>query len=112
VGSSQVVPIVDVPVEEVWARFEADPTSLLADVGTAAECAFVGLPDPSSLDKQPPLAEWQAFPGNRLDPQFEERLSEMLNAPGVEQDAELFLNCGSGGRSKMAAQVMALSGFT
>ena len=41
----EVVHIEDVPVEEVWARLEKDSGSVLIDVRTRAEWAFVGLPD-------------------------------------------------------------------
>ena len=43
--SMETVHIQDVPVEEVWARLEKDPGSVLIDVRTRAEWTFVGLPD-------------------------------------------------------------------
>jgi len=112
VGSSQVVQVDDVPVTEVWARLAADPRAVLIDVRTRAEWAFVGLPDLSSIGKQPVLVEWQSFPDNRIDPLFAEHLKDALDPAGVRKDDELLFICRSGGRSKMAAAVMMGAGYT
>lgn len=111
-GSSQIINIDDVPVEEVWKRLQADPGARLIDVRTKAEWAYVGVPDLASLDKQVVLLEWQTFPDNRVDPQFADRLSGLLSKAGVGKDAELFFICRSGGRSRSAAQTMAAAGFS
>ncbi len=79
---------------------------------TRAEWAYVGLPDLSSIGKRPFLIEWQTFPDNRVNPEFVERLSEMLEVAGIDKQAELFFLCRSGGRSKRAAQAMAEAGYT
>jgi len=112
VGSSPVVHIDDVPVEEVWARLHSNPDSLLIDVRTRAEWAYVGVPDLSSIGKRPALVEWQIFPDNRVNPDFVDRLSAALTEAKVSKDAELFFICRSGGRSKAAAQAMTAAGFT
>jgi len=112
VGSSDVFHIEDVSVVETWARLESDPGAVLIDVRTRAEWAFVGLPDLTSLGKQPVLIEWQSFPDNRVDAQFAARLASTLKDAGVGQDAELLFICRSGGRSKMAAQALSGLGFT
>lgn len=109
--SGQDIHIVDVDVREVWKRLQEDPASALIDVRTRAEWAYVGLPELSSIGKQPFLIEWQSFPDSRVDPAFVERLSDMLEAAGVDKQAELFFICRSGGRSKMAAQAMAAAGY-
>lgn len=111
-GSSQVINIDDVPVEEVWRRLQADPKSRLVDVRTKAEWAYVGVPDLGGIGKEVVLLEWQTFPDNRIDPQFADRLSALLSAAGVANDTELFFICRSGGRSRSAAQTMAAAGFT
>jgi len=112
VGSGQAVHIVDVDVREVWKRLKEEPTAVLIDVRTQAEWAYVGLPDLSSIGKRPFLIEWQTFPDNRVNPEFVERLSEMLEEAGIDKQAELFFLCRSGGRSKRAAQAMAEAGYT
>lgn len=104
--------IEEVPVREAWNRLSSDPVSQLIDVRTRAEWAFVGVPDLSSLGRQPVLIEWQTFPDSRVDPNFAERLKSALDAAGVSPDAELLFICRSGGRSLMAARVMASAGYT
>ncbi|HRK17825.1 MAG TPA: rhodanese-like domain-containing protein [Hyphomicrobiaceae bacterium] len=103
--------IEEVPVREAWKRLSSDPASQLIDVRTRAEWAFVGVPDLSSLGRQPVLIEWQTFPDSRVDPNFAERLKSALDAAGVSPDAELLFICRSGGRSLMAARVMASAGY-
>lgn len=111
VGSSQVINIDDVPVDEVWSRLQADAGAKLIDVRTKAEWSYVGVPDLGSIGKEVVLLEWQTFPDNRIDPQFAERLSALLSKTGVNKDAELFFICRSGARSRSAAQTMAAAGF-
>lgn len=106
-----VVHIEDVSVTEVWKRLSSDAASVLIDVRTRAEWAYVGLPDLSGIGKQVIMVEWQTFPDNRIDPVFVANLTEALDAAGVEKSAELFIICRSGGRSRMAAVVMAEAGY-
>lgn len=110
-GSGQTIHIVDVDVQEVWKRLQEDPAAVLIDVRTRAEWSYVGVPELSSMGKQPIFIEWQTFPDNRVDPGFVERLSETLEAAGVSNQAELFFICRSGGRSRMAAQAMTAAGY-
>lgn len=106
-----VVKIEDVSVTEVWKRLVSDARSVLIDVRTRAEWAYVGLPDLSGIGKQVIMVEWQTFPDNRIDPGFVANLTEALGAAGVEKSAELLFICRSGGRSRMAAVVMAEAGY-
>jgi rhodanese-related sulfurtransferase len=112
VGSVEAIHIVDVDLKDVWDRLSQDSNSVLIDVRTRAEWSYVGLPDLSSIGKQPVLIEWQSFPDNRVDPRFAERLAETLNNAGTGRDAELFFICRSGARSRMAAQAMTAAGYT
>jgi rhodanese-related sulfurtransferase len=111
VESMQVVPIDDVPVEEVWSRLEKDPGSVLIDVRTRAEWAFVGLPDLERIGKRVLTVEWQTSPEHRIDAAFPERLKQALDAAGANENTELFFICRSGGRSRMAAEAMANAGY-
>jgi rhodanese-related sulfurtransferase len=111
VASHENIPIADVSVSDTWGRLKADTKSVLVDVRTRAEWAFVGLPDLSSLAKRPVLVEWQTFPDNREDPQFAERLATALGEAGVSKDSEVFFLCRSGGRSKRAAEAMTAAGY-
>ena len=63
-----------VSVEDTWARLKSDTRSVLIDVRTIAEWAYVGLPDLSAIGKQPVLVEWQGFPDNRPNTAFVERV--------------------------------------
>ena len=102
----------DVPVEDVWARLQNDGTAQLVDVRTKPEWAFVGLPDVSDLGRRVLMVEWQTFPEARVDPAFGDRLRKLLDEAGVKKDADLFFICRTGGRSRMAAEVMAEAGYT
>jgi rhodanese-related sulfurtransferase len=107
----EVVHIEDVPVEEVWARLEKDSGTVLIDVRTRAEWAFVGLPDLERIGKRVLTVEWQTSPESRIDAAFPERLKKVLDAAGADKDSELFFICRSGGRSRMAAEAMANAGY-
>lgn len=107
----EVVHIEDVPVEEVWARLESDPASVLIDVRTRAEWAFVGLPDLAQIGKRVLTVEWQTSPESGIDAAFPDRLTAVLDAAGAGADTELFFICRSGGRSRMAAEAMANAGY-
>lgn len=109
-GSREGVSVDNVPVENVWARL-GTTDSVLIDVRTKAELAFVGLPELAQLGKRVLTVEWQSFPDNRVDPSFVDRLSQALEAAGAKKDTELFFICRSGGRSRMAAEAMAAAGF-
>jgi rhodanese-related sulfurtransferase len=106
------VQIDSLSVEETWTRLKRDADSVLIDVRTNAEWAFVGLPDLSSIGKRPAQVEWQAFPGDRPNPAFVDRLAEALAAIGANKDSELFFICRSGGRSLKAARAMTAAGFS
>jgi rhodanese-related sulfurtransferase len=105
------VHIESVSVEETWTRLKADAGSVLIDVRTIAEWAYVGLPDLSSIGKRPVLVEYQAFPDDRLNTVFVEKVSEALGPIGATLDSELFFICRSGKRSLKAARAMVAAGY-
>ncbi len=105
------VPIESVSVEDAWARLKGDPDSVLIDVRTIAEWAYVGLPELDSLGKRPVLVEWQGFPDERQNAAFVERVVEALRELGADQDNELLFICRSGQRSLRAARAMAAAGY-
>jgi len=112
VGQARQGHVDDVGVAEVWERLRSDPNSVLIDVRTRAEWAFVGIPDLTGAGKQPVLVEYQTFPDNREDPRFAERLIASLKEVGSQNDAEMFFLCRSGSRSKRAALIMMAAGYT
>jgi rhodanese-related sulfurtransferase len=103
--------IEDVSVLETWKRLEGDPKAVLVDVRTRAEWAFVGIPELSRINREVLLMEWQTFPDSRTAPDFAERLDAALAANGADKSTEIFFICRSGGRSRMAAEVMASAGY-
>lgn len=109
-GSREGVSVDNVPVQDVWARL-GETDSVLIDVRTRAEWAFVGLPDLAQAGKRVVTVEWQSFPDNRVDPSFVDRLTQTLDGAGATKDTELFFICRSGGRSRMAAEAMVAAGF-
>jgi rhodanese-related sulfurtransferase len=106
-GGVNNITVDDVNVEEVWERLKQDPASVLIDVRTQAEWAYVGVPDLSSLGKQPYLIEWQHFPEGGVNPSFTSQLSSELAAFGADQDTDLYFICRSGQRSLHSAEAMA-----
>ena len=98
-------------VEETWARLERDPDSVLIDVRTKAEWAFVGAPDLSSIGKRLVQVEWQGFPDSRVNTAFVGQAAAALTAIGANKDSVLFFICRSGGRSLSAARAMAAAGY-
>ena len=105
------IPIPAVTAEEAWARLKGDAGSVLVDVRTSAEWAYVGLPELSQIGKRPVLVEWQGFPDARVNHAFVERVAEGLRALGADQDSALYFLCRSGQRSLRAAQAMAAAGY-
>ena len=109
--NSETVHIPDVSVADTWDRLKGDSRAVLVDVRTNAEWAFVGIPDLSALGKRVVAVEWQTFPDSRVDPDFAARLKSALGTTGANKDDEVFFICRSGGRSRMAAEVMTAEGF-
>jgi rhodanese-related sulfurtransferase len=105
------VQIDSLSVEETWERLKRDANSVLIDVRTGAEWAYVGLPDLSAIGKRPVLVEWQGFPDHRVNQAFVSRMDEALSAIGANKDSELFFICRSGSRSLSAARAMAAAGY-
>lgn len=101
----------DVEIKEVWKRLESDPGSLLIDVRTQAEWAFVGVPDLSPLGKRLLCVEWQRFPGGQPNPDFTSQLESELAALGAGKDTELFFICRSGQRSLHSAEALTAVGY-
>ncbi|MEZ5212973.1 MULTISPECIES: rhodanese-like domain-containing protein [unclassified Gordonia (in: high G+C Gram-positive bacteria)] len=97
----------DMTPQEAWAALEQHPEAVLVDCRTAAEWAFVGVPDVSALGKQAVLIEWVSFPSMAPNPRFVEALREA----GVDDDAEVLFLCRSGHRSIGAAEAATAAGI-
>ena len=96
----------DVTPEEAWEALVADPEAVLIDVRTQAEWTYVGLPDLTTLEREPVLVEWQTYPDGQRNPDF---LAD-VRAAGVRRDQPLYLLCRSGVRSARAGELLAEHG--
>jgi rhodanese-related sulfurtransferase len=96
---------------DAYGLLASDNASVLVDVRTQAEWAYVGAPDIQALGKTPFLLEWQSYPSMQIDQQFAARLGAMLESAGVERGAPLVFLCRSGARSRHAAVAMTDAGW-
>ena len=94
--------------KEAWALLEAEPEAVLVDIRTQAEWSWVGVPDASSLGREPKYASWVTFPGLRPNPDF---LIEMTGIIGHDHDRPVLLICRSGVRSALAAAALTRAGY-
>jgi len=102
----------DVSVDEAWRVLQQDEKSLLIDVRTKAEWAFVGLPDFSAAGKEGIRVEWQTFPSMELNADFLESVKRIVEEHGASADTNLFMMCRSGARSTAAAIALSAAGFS
>ncbi len=101
----------EVGVGDVWENLAKAAGSVLIDVRTQAEWAFVGVADLGPIGKSPILLEWLTFPDQQMDPNFVARLKSELDQHGATGDTELYFLCRSGVRSLAAARAMAAAGY-
>lgn len=97
--------------EETWEVLLGEPAAALVDVRTAAEWAFVGLPDLSGAKATLLRVEWQSFPAMQINPAFVETVDGELRAAGSGSEAPIFFICRSGARSAAAAGAMTEVGY-
>ena len=102
----------DVDVQEAWRLLNENSQSVLIDVRTEAEWAFVGLPDISATGRQLLTEEWQGYPGGTPNPRFADAVAARLDAAGVAKDAPILCLCRSGQRSIGAATALTALGYT
>lgn len=102
----------NVTSQEAFNELTGDETSVLVDVRTQAEWAFVGLPDLRPIGKEPVLVEWQSFPPSGPNPEFAEAVSNVLAKKGLDQSASIYFLCRSGARSQAAAIALTQVGYT
>ncbi len=89
---------------DVWDSLSQDANAVLVDVRSAAEWAFVGVPDLSDLGRAPIQVEWASFPEMSRNVDFAQ---QVLDALGGAAPSQAFFICRSGARSLSAAQTMA-----
>ena len=96
---------------DAYGLLAGDAASILIDVRTQAEWAWVGVPDLKALGKTPLYLEWQSFPSMQVDGNFAMRLTAMLESAGVKRGASLMFLCRSGARSRHTAVAMTNAGW-
>lgn len=89
---------------EAHRHLKEDPDTALVDVRTAAEWAFVGIPDLSEIGRRLVTVEWIDFPGMQPNRDF---VAELESAFGGQVPGRLFFICRSGARSLAAARLVA-----
>jgi len=99
----------DISATDAWEALRRDSRAQLVDVRTAAEWAFVGLPDLSALGRRVHAIEWQSFPSMAANPGFAEAAEAAL---GPDKSVPVYFLCRSGARSRSAAAAMAGRGYS
>ena len=89
-----------------WDALANDQNAFLVDVRTSAEWSFVGVPDLISIGKELICIEWQTYPANEINKEFDEELKNYVDIKN-----NLYFLCRSGSRSRSAASHMAKEGF-
>lgn len=98
----------DLSPREAWQLLESEPQAVLVDVRTKPEWQFVGVPDISTLGRQPAFISWQTYPDMGINAGFVE---EVKRAGGSGDHPVIFI-CRSGGRSRSAAIALTKAGAT
>ncbi|HJQ59544.1 MAG TPA: rhodanese-like domain-containing protein [Vineibacter sp.] len=98
----------DVSPRTAWQMLQDISESVLVDVRTTAEWAYVGAPDLRAIGKSAVALEWQVFPAMQIDSDFAAKLSARLTA---DREAPLLMLCRSGARSASAAKAMTAAGY-
>ncbi|MBV8594105.1 MAG: hypothetical protein JOZ27_07390 [Caulobacteraceae bacterium] len=102
----------DILAVDAFRLLSDEPASVLIDVRTNAEWAYVGAPDLQAVGKAPLFLEWQTYPALEVDAGFVDRLASKLAEAGVARGAPLLFLCRSGARSRQAAVTASAAGWS
>jgi rhodanese-related sulfurtransferase len=91
----------EVDPAEACRLLQEQPDSVLIDVRTRAEWAFVGMPDAQALGRELWPVEWAQFPSMAQNPGF---LGEIAARMKGRVPGRMFFICRSGARSMAAAR--------
>jgi rhodanese-related sulfurtransferase len=97
----------DISAEDAWALLGHNAAAMLVDVRTSQEWEQIGLPDLSSLKKEPLRLSWMFLPSGEANSEFVSQFSRMQ----VAGDTPVLLLCRSGGRSQAAAMALTRNGY-
>ncbi len=94
----------EVTPQETWDGLRDNADTVLVDVRTQVEWAFVGMPDLSELGKEPLLNQWATLPGMQQNTSFLDDLTSQLDGAAP---SKIYFLCRSGVRSLSAAHLVA-----
>ena len=102
----------DLAPQQAWDLLSRESAATLVDVRSQPEWSFVGLPDLSSLKKQPVLVPWQTYSAAARPPMTPNQdFAAGVDAAGIDKAASVIFLCRSGVRSKAAAIAMTARGY-
>lgn len=96
----------DITAIEAWQLLQAHPQAVLVDVRTPQEWEQVGLPNLSSINKQPIKLTWKMLPNGQGAEQF----AGDFAAFSIPTDSPVLLLCRGGARSQAAAIALTAKG--
>ena len=99
----------DLTPREAWDLLASDERAVLVDVRTVGEWREIGVPDTSTLGREPVLIEWLGGATHQVNPQFLAQLAATGVQPGDGRD--LVFLCRSGVRSVAAGLAAQAAGF-
>ena len=97
----------DITSIEAWKILKNDKSSLLIDVRSEAEWAYVGVADLVSINKEAATIEWKSFPNMTINPNFVNQVQKICISPEVI----IFSLCRSGQRSIATSRALTEAGF-
>jgi rhodanese-related sulfurtransferase len=92
---------------ETWEILKSDQHSILIDVRSAAEWAYVGVTDLASIDKEAIAIEWKSFPDMEINSSFVDQVKKVCASPEIK----IFSLCRSGQRSIATSLALTEAGF-
>ncbi len=98
--------MVTITSNEAWSLLKDDPETVLLDVRSMVEWAYVGIPDLASINKDVVTIEWSKMTG-QPNAAFSKQLEQ-----AIPKDKKLLVICRAGVRSHAACQAAEQLGYT
>ena len=99
----------DISPSQAWQMLVDNPNTVLVDVRTPEEWAFVGVPNLEGIGRKVCGVPWAIYPNMSLNPAFIEHVKDQA---GPDKNTPMVLLCRSGVRSVFAARALTEAGFT
>ena len=98
--------MVTITSNEAWSLLKDNPETVLLDVRSMVEWAYVGIPDLASINKDVVTIEWSKMTG-QPNAAFSKQLEQ-----AIPKDKKLLVICRAGVRSHAACQAAEQLGYT